>query len=265
MTSPTVPTRLLRSWRLAAVVYPLGLAMPGGVLLAAGVSPGRLLGAAGIAAVPLIGLVARARALLPENRRGPSDPPDPTLGAANWITVLRGLPLGLLVGFIVLEPSRVPGAPFLLFSLAVLADYADGLAARVTGRLTRFGEAMDTAVDGVAVLAAAAVLVSRGVMAPWFVLVGTARYLYLGGLWLRRATGSRTVPLKSLPSGRFLAGAVMALEAVALAPGHSRRGGSGSPRPWYPFRSFWVSSATGSGNRVWSRWSTGRPAVFIRR
>lgn len=143
-----------------------------------------------------------------------------TLGAANWITLLRAQMLALLVGFVFASPAEgwLRWAPGGLYLAAALLDFADGAAARLSGRSTRLGAILDMQWDGVGVLAGAMLLVLSGETPAWFVLVGLARYLFIFGMSFRARRGWPTFDLPPDPARRALAGVMMGFIAVALLP-----------------------------------------------
>jgi cardiolipin synthase (CMP-forming) len=75
------------------------------------------------------------------------------------------------------------------FFVAAMADYADGMAARVTGQYSRLGTLLDPIVDRALVIAGVAVCWSFQLLPRWALAVLLARELVMlvvGRLWLRR-------------------------------------------------------------------------------
>ncbi|MDD5466228.1 MAG: CDP-alcohol phosphatidyltransferase family protein [Anaerolineales bacterium] len=144
----------------------------------------------------------------------------PGLGAGNSLTLLRGLLVAALAGFLLSPRPSGWGAwlPGLLFSLAALADLFDGYMARRHNHATLLGERLDMLVDGLGMLITAALLVQYGTVPGWYLLVGLARYLFVAGVWVRRRLGWRLVPLDDSAVRRPFAGAQMGFIAVALYP-----------------------------------------------
>ena len=144
----------------------------------------------------------------------------PGLGPANWVTVSRGLLLAVLAGFLLLpRPSgALAWAPALLYTVAIAADLLDGALARLTGRVTALGAALDMEFDGLGVLAASALAVRYGQL-PWpYLSAGLARYLFVAGLvWLKQA-GRPTAALTPSTIRRIAAGLQMAFISVILWP-----------------------------------------------
>jgi CDP-diacylglycerol--glycerol-3-phosphate 3-phosphatidyltransferase len=158
---------------------------------------------------------------LPNNRPdGQQEFLYPDLGLPNLLTYWRGVLIAATAGFLLLpRPEGILlWAPGILFSLGVLPDYFDGYLARLSGRVTRLGEELDVAVDGVAVLTAVLLGVSWGQVPRWYLLVGLARYAFLFGIWLRRRMGKPVYPLPPNLGRRALAGAMMGFNMVMLWP-----------------------------------------------
>jgi CDP-diacylglycerol---glycerol-3-phosphate 3-phosphatidyltransferase len=144
----------------------------------------------------------------------------PNLGLANWITITRAMLNAALAGFL-LSPrpeGLLVWVPSLLYLVSALMDFADGIAARVTGRMTVLGEMLDMHWDGVGVLIASLLAVLYGQAPVLYLLVGLARYLFLFGQWLRKRQG---LPIYDLPPNRIrrpFAGVQMMFIAVILMP-----------------------------------------------
>lgn len=144
----------------------------------------------------------------------------PTLGAANLISLLRGLLLTMLAGFLFLPwpPGWLAWLPGALYTAAVVLDYADGFAARLTRCPTVLGSTLDITLDGLGTLIAPLVAVWYGQLPVWYLLVSAARYLFLFGIWLRRRLG---MPVRDLPPSamrRALAGVQFGFISAILWP-----------------------------------------------
>lgn len=144
----------------------------------------------------------------------------PTLGWGNRLTLLRGVLVAGMTGFLLLPRPEdwliwVPGV---LYTLSDAADFFDGYVARITQHATRLGKILDMSFDGLGVLAASALVVLYGQAPVWYLLVGLARYLFLAGEWLRRRLGKPVYPLPPSLNRRVFAGLQMGFLAVALWP-----------------------------------------------
>jgi cardiolipin synthase len=129
------------------------------------------------------------------DRSGP--PPPQTLAGQplnvwtipNAIGLVR---LGLIPVFLVLALSSDHGtdaAPAVVFALIAWGDYADGIAARVTGQYSRFGALLDPVVDRMLVVAGLVVVWHFDLLPRWALAVLVARELFLlvtGRLALQR-------------------------------------------------------------------------------
>jgi CDP-diacylglycerol--glycerol-3-phosphate 3-phosphatidyltransferase len=166
-----------------------------------------------------------ARHLRANHRPGEEDRLFPTLGAANWITLLRAGAVVLLAGLL---PRVLPGvdglpedliwAPGLVYLGIALADLLDGLVARRQNRVTELGKRLDIATDAAGLLAASLLAVGLGRLPAVYLLVGLAYYPFIFGIWLRQKRGLPVVSLQPRPFARIVAGFQMGLVGMALLP-----------------------------------------------
>ena len=143
-----------------------------------------------------------------------------SLGWGNNLTLLRGLFVAALLGFLVLPqpPGWLAWIPGILFILSDVADFLDGYLARRTDHATRLGEILDMSFDGIGVLVAVLLGVKYGQIPAWYVLIGFSRYLFMGGQWLLECLGK---PVHELPPSirrRGFAGLMMGFLAAVLLP-----------------------------------------------
>jgi CDP-diacylglycerol--glycerol-3-phosphate 3-phosphatidyltransferase len=173
------------------------------------------------AALVLTYLLCQFRRGLPDNHRQGESVVLPRLGLGNNLTLLRGLAMGLLAGFLFL-PRPAYGlfawTPAILYTLVSILDYLDGYAARVTNHMTKLGESLDGICDNLALLIAVALLVGYGQLPAWYLLVGLASYLYRLGLWWRRQHQRPIFDLPPSRQRRMLAGFQMGFISVLLWP-----------------------------------------------
>jgi CDP-diacylglycerol--glycerol-3-phosphate 3-phosphatidyltransferase len=144
----------------------------------------------------------------------------PDLGWGNRLTLLRGVLVAGMTGFLVLPRPEgwliwVPG---ILYTLSDATDFFDGYVARRTDHATRLGKILDMSFDGLGVLVASLLVVLYGQAPAWYLLVGFARYLFLAGEWLRRRLGKPVYPIPPSLNRRVFAGLQMGFLAVALWP-----------------------------------------------
>jgi CDP-diacylglycerol--glycerol-3-phosphate 3-phosphatidyltransferase len=144
----------------------------------------------------------------------------PTLGAGNVLTLLRGLALGLLAGFLFSPwpPGRLAWMPALLYTLAIIADYLDGYLARITQHATVLGEKLDIEFDALGMLIAVSLAVHYDQLPGWYLLLGLSRYLFLLGIWWRKRMGKPVYDLPPSARRRMVAGFQMVFMSVMLWP-----------------------------------------------
>jgi cardiolipin synthase len=154
------------------------------------------------------------------DRSGPP-PPETQAGAPlrpwtipNAIGFIRA---GLLVAFLVLALSSDDGTdplPVVLFALVAWGDYADGIAARVTGQYSRLGALMDPVIDRSLVIAGVVVCWKFDLLPRWMLAVMIARevFMLLAGQYALR----HGVALKINWLGRWAVWPVMSALFFAL-------------------------------------------------
>lgn len=144
----------------------------------------------------------------------------PSFGWGNQLSLLRGLIIGLLSGFLF---SPIPAMPLawliaLLYTAAAIADWLDGYVARKRDHVTELGQRLDMEFDALGVAVVSLLAVGFGQLPVWFLTVALARYLFVFGLWWRRR---RNKPIFDLPPSvhrRIMAGMLMGMMTVVLWP-----------------------------------------------
>jgi CDP-diacylglycerol--glycerol-3-phosphate 3-phosphatidyltransferase len=143
------------------------------------------------------------------------------ISPATCLTIARGFLLALVAGC-AFDPapagvaSWVPGA---LYTVAALADRADGALARRTG-ITALGARLDVTTDALGLLVAPVVGMLWGRLPPWYLALACAYPAFRGALELRRVSG-RPVFAERLtpdPRARLFAGVQMTVVAASLFP-----------------------------------------------
>jgi CDP-diacylglycerol--glycerol-3-phosphate 3-phosphatidyltransferase len=135
------------------------------------------------------------RRLFGLDRSGP--PPPQTLSDAPWNVwtipnAIGFLRLALIPVLLITGLSSENGTdalPAILFAVIAWSDYADGIAARVTGQYSRFGALLDPVVDRLLVVSGIVICWKFELLPRWALAVLVARELYLlvaGQLALRR-------------------------------------------------------------------------------
>ena len=144
----------------------------------------------------------------------------PSLGWGNHLTLLRGVLVAGMMGFLFQPqpPGWMVWIPGLLYILSDIADFSDGLVARLTNHATRLGEILDMSFDGLGVLVASILAIQYGQVPVWYLTVAFARPLFLAGLWLRRRLNKPSHDLPPSTSRRVFAGFQMGFLAVVLWP-----------------------------------------------
>jgi CDP-diacylglycerol--glycerol-3-phosphate 3-phosphatidyltransferase len=224
---------LLNRWYAFCLVS-LTFLLSGYFLLRAGWEPAYAARWLVITAAMIVYLLIVLRRSLPANHRSGETMLLPSFGWGNRMTLLRGMLVAALVGFLFSPRPAGPGLtgtgpgiagidwmawiPGILYTLADLVDFLDGFLARLTNHATRMGEILDISLDGVGVLAAALLAVQYGQVPAWYLFVALARFFFLGGMWLRQRLG---LPNHDLPPSfrrRGFAGLQMGFLAVMLWP-----------------------------------------------
>jgi cardiolipin synthase len=154
------------------------------------------------------------------DRSGP--PPPQTLPGQPWRvwTVPNGIGfvrLALIPVFFVISMSSDTGVEPLaaaIFAIVAWADYADGIAARVTGQYSRFGALLDPIVDRLLVISGVVVCWYHELLPRWAlaVLLGREVFMLAAGRYALR----RGVELKINWWGRLAVTPVMAALFAAL-------------------------------------------------
>lgn len=142
------------------------------------------------------------------------------LGPGNWLSLIRGMLIALLAGFLF---SPLPGGvwawlPAILYTLADVSDYFDGYLARISNSLSKLGETLDLEWDALGLLIAVSLSIWYGFLPGWFWPFGLARYLYVFALWLHRMAGNKVGELPLSIARRPIAAFTMGCMSVMLWP-----------------------------------------------
>jgi CDP-diacylglycerol--glycerol-3-phosphate 3-phosphatidyltransferase len=121
----------------------------------------------------------------------------------NWLTFIRLALIPVFVIFLV-EPSRASlNIAAVIFVLAAITDYADGILARRYAAVTDFGKLFDPLADKILVMAALVMLVSvrddqcTSFVPGWIVVLILAREFWVTGLRAFAAKDGNVVAAKS--------------------------------------------------------------------
>ena len=129
------------------------------------------------------------------DRSGP--PPPQTLRGQPWHVwtipnAIGFVRLALIPVFLVLALSSDSGTdalPAAIFAVVAWSDYADGIAARLTGQYSRFGALLDPVVDRTLVVAGLVVCFNFELLPRWAIGLLVLRELFMlgaGQIWLRK-------------------------------------------------------------------------------
>lgn len=114
----------------------------------------------------------------------------------NKLTLLRiGLIPIFVISYYLLPPTSL--WPMVIFILASVTDFFDGSIARKQHLVTTFGKFMDPLADKLLTQAAFILLVDRGLLAGWVVLVILARELMITAFRSLAASRGRTIAASS--------------------------------------------------------------------
>jgi CDP-diacylglycerol--glycerol-3-phosphate 3-phosphatidyltransferase len=121
----------------------------------------------------------------------------------NWLTFLRLALIPVFVVFLI-EPSRASlNIAAVIFVLAAITDYADGIIARRYAAITDFGKLFDPLADKILVMAALVMLVGVrddqcvSFVPGWMVVLILAREFWVTGLRAYAAKDGHVVAAKS--------------------------------------------------------------------
>jgi CDP-diacylglycerol--glycerol-3-phosphate 3-phosphatidyltransferase len=143
---------------------------------------------------------------------------DGEVGAGDYVTLLRAALVAYVAGFVATRPEGTEAYLVVsAFLVAAALDAVDGAVARKVGK-TSLGEGLDVEVDGVATLVGVAVGVAHGWLPAVYVVVGLARYVFMVGVWMRRASGMRISGLSRSLTRNSLSAVQTAVIVLALAP-----------------------------------------------
>ena len=189
---------LQKRWRRIAVAYGFVILIMYGVWCASAssVQANQWLGQTAVIAAYCLWIVWR---YLPENHREDTSTSLvtatstgsvtilPTFGWGNRLTIMRGLLISMMAGFLFIPwpTGWLSWLPAMLYLFADIADFLDGYVARKTNHATLLGARLDMEFDSLGTLLVSLLAVWYGQLPWWYLLIGLARYFFLFGLWLR--------------------------------------------------------------------------------
>ena len=147
------------------------------------------------------------------------------LGAGTWLTILRGVLLASLAGFLFLPwpgfgnlQNYLSWLPGVLYLVAVLADYLDGYVARRTNHQSVLGRILDIRFDALGMLIAPLLAILYGQIPFYYFSVSIGYYFIQFVRRMRERRGRPLYPIHPRPSAKWFAGAQMVFVGVALLP-----------------------------------------------
>ncbi|SIR63417.1 CDP-diacylglycerol--glycerol-3-phosphate 3-phosphatidyltransferase [Haladaptatus litoreus] len=148
-----------------------------------------------------------------------NDQGDGSLGAANVITLTRGMLYAVVGGFLIVSPVEgVRWIPGLCYGTGAILDFLDGWVARQTNQQSTLGAKLDLSFDLLGALVASLVAVVWGRLPIWYLAISAAGYLFRGGTAYRRYRGVYVAPLPPSRVRRPLAALHMIVITIALIP-----------------------------------------------
>ena len=158
--------------------------------------------------------------LLPKNHRKAESGLLIRLGLGNALTLVRGLAIAFIAGFLG-SPWPMGPLAWLPLGLAIfyfVADCFDGYLARLTNHTTVMGEQLDLEFDKVGVFIGVTLAIWYGQLPLWYLLLGLGGHIFSFTFWLR---SKLQLPIHDLPPSiyrRLFAGIQMWTIATMFWP-----------------------------------------------
>jgi CDP-diacylglycerol---glycerol-3-phosphate 3-phosphatidyltransferase len=220
LSSPSIPTPLRLRWWGAVTVFFAVYAVTFYLLRLAWM-PAVALQWSIFSTVSLLYILAWVWHHLPYNHRAGQERVLATIGFGSTVTLARGCLYGLLAGFVLAPKPEGPLLSWLpggLFLVAALTDYIDGYLARRTNHATQLGKLLDLEVDSFGVLVATILLVQYGQLPAWYLIAGSAHYLFHYHLLWRKRHGLPVHELADWPLRRYIGGFHVGFLCVLMFP-----------------------------------------------
>jgi CDP-diacylglycerol--glycerol-3-phosphate 3-phosphatidyltransferase len=143
-----------------------------------------------------------------------------TMGLADYLTLVRGLFICVLGGF--LSSPQPDGwlawIPGFLYLTVVFLDGVDGFLARRLGQASAFGEILDREFDGLGTAVATLLAYQYGKVPVFYLPVAGLYYAFQIGLWLYQKNGRPAFSLKNSNYRKIVGGLNSVFLSVALWP-----------------------------------------------
>ena len=132
----------------------------------------------------------------------------------NKLSIARAVCIPVIVILLYLKDPACRIAASILFILACLTDFLDGRIARKRNLVTDFGKFIDPVADKLLVLTTLIMLVHRGMMPAWVVIVVLCRELSVDGLRMVAVTQGKVIAAG--PLGKWKTACQMVLISIML-------------------------------------------------
>jgi len=140
------------------------------------------------------------------------------VGAGDAVTYIRLGLVAYVAGFVIVRPVGAEAwFAAVCFVFASFLDVADGAVARRT-RKTELGENLDAEADGLLTLVGVSVGVANGWLPVAYTAVGSARYVFVFGVLVRRRLGMNVAELDDSTTRKLLSSAQLFVITCALTP-----------------------------------------------
>ena len=132
----------------------------------------------------------------------------------NKLSIARAVCIPVIVILLYLKDPACRITAGILFILACLTDFLDGRIARKRNLVTDFGKFIDPVADKLLVLTTLIMLIHRGMMPAWVVIVVLCRELSVDGLRMVAVTQGKVIAAG--PLGKWKTACQMVLISIML-------------------------------------------------
>ena len=132
----------------------------------------------------------------------------------NAIGIARAVLIPIFLVTAAASDSGTDALPAALFAICAGGDYADGIAARITGQYSRFGALLDPIIDRCLVISGVVVVFAFDLLPRWALALLVLRELYV--LYNGRRAIRLKLPMTINWPGRLAVGPVMAALFFAM-------------------------------------------------
>ena len=148
----------------------------------------------------------------------------PRIGSpANLLGIARMAATPVVIALMLPGTPGLGMAAFVVFVLAALTDYLDGLVARRRGEVSALGVFMDLTADKVLVGGVLVAMVEVGLLPTWIVATIVVRELVIGGV--RQMAAAENIVIAARPLGKAKTATTLAGMALLLLAYDAATGG----------------------------------------